>query len=58
MYESCIKIPEILLPDVEDMTAWAVIACDQHTSDEKYWEELDVSIGEKPSSLRLILPEL
>ena len=56
MYESCIKIPEILLPDVEDMTAWAVIACDQHTSDEKYWEELDVSIGEKPSSLRLILP--
>lgn len=58
MYESCIKIPEILLPDVEDMTAWAVIACDQHTSDEKYWEELDASIGEKPSSLRLILPEL
>lgn len=48
MYESCIKIPEILLPDVEDMTAWAVIACDQHTSDEKYWEELDASIGEKP----------
>lgn len=58
MYESCIKIPEILLPDVEDMTAWAVIACDQHTSDENYWQQLDALIGDKPSALRLILPEI
>lgn len=57
-YESCIKIPEILLPNTDDMEAWAVIACDQHTSDAAYWKELDRTVGEKLSSLRLILPEI
>ena len=34
MSQSCIFAPEILLPvPSDDMTAWAVIACDQHTSD-------------------------
>ena len=58
MNKCCIKIPEILLPNTEDMCAWAVIACDQHTSDEKYWAQLEEYVGKKPSSLRLILPEL
>ena len=57
MKSGCIRIPEILLPCTEDMTAWAVIACDQHTSDEQYWKELAREIGDKPSSLHLILPE-
>lgn len=56
--KNCIEIPEILLPNTNDMTAWAVIACDQHTSDFEYWKELDEQIGDKPSTLRLILPEL
>lgn len=54
----CIKIPEILLPDVQDMTKWSVIACDQFTSDRNYWDKLKAEIGEAPSALKLILPEV
>ena len=57
--KSCIAVPEILLPRVgTDMHAWAVIACDQHTSDSAYWSELEQTVGEKPSTLRLTLPEI
>lgn len=57
--QNCIAAPEILLPvEGTDMTAWAVIACDQHTSDEAYWEALDAFVGERPSTLRLMLPEI
>ena len=59
MKESCIAVPRILLPQPGiDMTAWAVIACDQHTSDRAYWSELDALVGDKPSTLRLTLPEI
>ena len=59
MKKSCIVAPEILLPaEGVDLTAWAVIACDQHTSDPAYWEELGACVGEKPSTLRMILPEV
>ena len=59
MKPNCIAVPEILLPAPSvDMTAWAVIACDQHTSDAAYWEELDRLVGDKPSTLRLTLPEI
>lgn len=53
-----IKIPQILLPKKADMHLWAVNACDQFTSDEKYWKELDNLVGGKPSALRLIFPEI
>lgn len=53
-----IKIPEILLPEGADMTRWAVNACDQFTSDNAYWEELDNFVGESVSALRLIYPEI
>lgn len=57
--KSCIAVPEILLPRAgTDMHAWAVIACDQHTSDSVYWSELEKTVGEKPSTLRLTLPEI
>lgn len=55
---NAIKIPQLLLPKNADMSLWAVNACDQFTSDEKYWEELDKLVGEKPSTLRLIFPEI
>lgn len=59
MKKNCIAVPEILLPaEGTDLSAWAVIACDQHTSDPAYWEELDAYVGEKPSTLRMILPEV
>ena len=57
--KSCVAVPEILLPRAgTDMHAWAVIACDQHTSDSVYWSELEKTVGEKPSTLRLTLPEI
>lgn len=59
MDKTCIAVPEIVLPAAGvDMTAWAVIACDQHTSDAAYWEELDRFVGDRPSALRLTLPEI
>lgn len=55
---NAIKVPQILLPKSADMSLWSVNACDQFTSDEKYWEELDKLVGGKPSALRLIFPEI
>ena len=55
---STIKAPHILLPKKGiDMTAWAVIACDQFTSQLDYWEDLEELVGNKPSTLRMIFPE-
>ncbi|MGN0806850.1 MAG: DUF1015 domain-containing protein [Candidatus Coproplasma sp.] len=53
-----IKTPKILLPDNENMSVWAVNACDQFTSDNAYWEQVESLVGEKPSTLRLIYPEI
>ena len=53
-----IHVPEILLPAPEiDLGAWAVVACDQYSSERDYWERADALVGEKPSTLRLIYPE-
>ena len=51
------KPADILLPRDCDMTKWAVVACDQFTSQPEYWEEVDRIAGDAPSTLRLILPE-
>ena len=48
---------DILLPRVS-YEQWATIACDQHTSDPAYWEKADAIVEDKPSALRLILPEV
>ena len=39
------------------MEKWAVIACDQFTSDPAYWARVAEIVGNAPSTLRLILPE-
>ena len=39
------------------MEKWAVIACDQFTSDPAYWARVAETVGNAPSTLRLILPE-
>ena len=55
---STVRVPHILLPKKgTDMTAYAVIACDQFTSQIDYWEELKESIGEKLSTFHMIFPE-
>ncbi len=48
---------DILLPENADMTKWAVVACDQFTSEPEYWARVDETVGDAPSTLRLILPE-
>ena len=48
----------ILLPKKGvDMTKWAVVACDQFTSQPEYWQAVEETVGDAPSALRLILPE-
>lgn len=48
----------ILLPQDCDQTKWSVVACDQYTSQPEYWAEVERQVGDAPSTLRLILPEL
>ena len=51
---------DILLPDLSriDGTRWATVACDQYTSQPEYWAHLRDEIGDAPSTLRLMLPEI
>ena len=53
-----ISIPEVLLPKDIDVATWSVIACDQYTQDESYWQKAAENAGDKPSTLNLILPEV
>ena len=53
------KAADILLPkEGIDCEKWAVVACDQYTSQEEYWESLSEYVGDSPSTLRLIYPEV
>ncbi|MBB6478616.1 DUF1015 domain-containing protein [Spirochaeta isovalerica] len=52
-----IHIPEILLPADAEMNKWAVVACDQYSSEKNYWKETEEIVGNSPSTLNLILPE-
>ena len=51
---------EILLPDFDktDGTKWAVVACDQYTSEPEYWKKAEEIVGDSPSTLSMILPEV
>ena len=48
---------DILLPQNCDLSLWAVVACDQYTSQPEYWQRVEERVGRAPSALRLILPE-
>lgn len=48
---------DILLPKSADMHRWAVIACDQFTSDTAYWQRVADTVGNSQSTLHMILPE-
>lgn len=47
----------ILVPKVEELEKWAVIACDQFTSQPEYWERVEEYVADAPSALKLIFPE-
>ncbi len=49
---------DILLPAEADMSKWAVVACDQYTGEPEYWEKAEKYVGDSPSTLGLILPEV
>ena len=47
----------ILLPKTDHMEKWAVIACDQFTSDQAYWDRVRKNAEGAVSTINLILPE-
>ncbi len=52
-------IPEVSLPTPgTDLEKWAVIACDQYTSEPEYWQRVSEVAGSAPSALNLIYPEV
>ena len=57
MNKTAFSPADILLPVECGLTKWAVVACDQYTSQPEYWERVDQYVGDAPSTLRLILPE-
>jgi hypothetical protein len=53
-----IQIPEVYLPKAgADLKKWAVIACDQFTSEPEYWADVEKIVGDAPSTLNLTFPE-
>ena len=54
VYPADIYRPEL---SGEKGTKWAVVACDQYTSEREYWEAAEAYVGDAPSALRLMLPE-
>lgn len=54
-----IQIPATYLPKSGiDLSKWAVIACDQYTSQPDYWKSVADLVGSDPSTYHLILPEV
>ena len=55
------KIPfkptNVLIPK-NNFEKWAVIACDQFTSDLAYWEQTNKIVGDAYSTLKITLPEI
>lgn len=53
-----VLVPNVLLPKAgSDFFKWAVVACDQYTSQPEYWENAERIAGGAPTALHLILPE-
>lgn len=53
---------DILLPkfsnDSNAMKKWSVVACDQYTSEPEYWKQVAELVGDAPSALNLVVPEI
>jgi len=53
------RLPHLCLPRAGiDLHKWAVIACDQHTAEPAYWQQVSEVVGDAPSTLHLIFPEV
>jgi len=54
-----LKKAHILLPAADVAhEKWAVVACDQFTSQPDYWQKAEDIVGDAPSTLRVTLPEI
>lgn len=58
MNKNIIKADSILLPNTDNMSAWACVACDQFTSEPEYWETLSNFVKDYKTTLDLTLPEI
>lgn len=58
MDKKVIFADNILLPNTEDFSSWACIACDQFTSEPEYWQTLQNQVKDKKTTLDLVLPEI
>lgn len=53
-----VKKPDVLLPMKGiSLHKWAVVACDQFTSQPEYWQQADAIVGDAPSTLHMVYPE-
>ena len=59
-YENAgLSSPKVLLPKKEiDYKKWAVVACDQYTSEPEYWDSVKEIVGNNPSTLKITFPEI
>ncbi|MBK9442726.1 MAG: DUF1015 domain-containing protein [Comamonadaceae bacterium] len=54
-----VQIGQVYLPVAgTNLQKWAVIACDQYTSQPQYWQDVQQFVGDAPSTLNLIFPEV
>lgn len=57
--EIALELPSILLPkEGTDMYKWAVVACDQYTSQPEYWKDVESIVGDRESTLHMVFPEV
>lgn len=57
MKKTAFSKSDILLPADCDLKKWAVVACDQYTSQPEYWVRVADYVADAPSTLHMILPE-
>ena len=58
LYPAEILLPDFDVSDRDGWRRWAVIACDQFTSEPAYWESAEKEVAGAPSTLSTILPEV
>ena len=57
MNENLFLPANILLPKRKP-EKWSVIACDQYTSESDYWKRVEEFVGDEPSALKIVFPEV
>ena len=54
-----VAVDTVLIPRRgTSLEKWAVVACDQYTSQPEYWQGVADLVGGEPSTLRIVYPEV